>query len=75
MSLLPGYTIDDPTSIFVTNSSWHAVVTVSRYPNYVTFDQRHMTTQVFKVESDVLGGLIERACKRGASSVPMVDCS
>lgn len=57
VSPLGGYTVADPTSLWLSRGKWYATLTLRRHPDFLTFDQRDHAARVFEVRSGLLDGL------------------
>ncbi|KAK3285977.1 hypothetical protein CYMTET_6438 [Cymbomonas tetramitiformis] len=55
----PGFSVFDPTSIFYVNGHFYVAATVRSHPDFQTFQQRHMETLVYKLQSELLPDLEE----------------
>eukprot|EP00656_Telonema_subtile_P015471 TRINITY_DN18111_c0_g2_i1.p1 TRINITY_DN18111_c0_g2~~TRINITY_DN18111_c0_g2_i1.p1 ORF type:complete len:547 (-),score=146.07 TRINITY_DN18111_c0_g2_i1:266-1906(-) len=54
VSPAPEFPVFDPTSMFVLNQSFFCAATLRRHPDDTTFEQPHMQTHVYQLQSEVL---------------------
>lgn len=57
ISPCPGFGVFDPTSVFYVSGQFFVVATVRSHPDFQTFQQNHMQTLVYKLQSELLPDL------------------